>query len=144
MSSTVTICYAYDELCSIIKRYESLFKHKQVITLTGGLGAGKTTFVKQLLTAWGVDEMSITSPTFTYVNVYTNKEGFTFYHFDLYRIATVQDFISAGFAEYLYIPDSVVLIEWPEPILSLLQASVVHCTFEYGDEENQRTMRITM
>ncbi|RTL05895.1 tRNA (adenosine(37)-N6)-threonylcarbamoyltransferase complex ATPase subunit type 1 TsaE [Candidatus Dependentiae bacterium] len=143
MSATFTLHYTYDELGSIIQQYESLLKQKQIITFTGGLGAGKTTFIRHLLTHWGVEEASITSPTFTYVNVYTNKDGITFYHFDLYRIQTLQEFTIAGFAEYLYAPSSVALIEWPEPIMPLIKSSFAHCTFAYGNEEDQRIITIT-
>lgn len=136
--------YTYNQLDNIIQLYADTLKKQQVITFTGGLGAGKTTFIRHLLTHWGVQESCITSPTFTYVNIYKNSENVTFYHFDLYRLSTVQEFAMAGFNEYLYAPHSIALIEWPEPILPILQTSVAHCTFEYGQEIDERRLTIMM
>jgi tRNA threonylcarbamoyladenosine biosynthesis protein TsaE len=132
------IVYLYDQLAKVVKAEFPHCQTKKIITFTGGLGAGKTTFIRHLLALWGVDEHEITSPTFAYVNRHKNGEGIVFYHFDLYRIQTVESFIEAGFAEYLYQPSSVVLIEWPHPILSLLKVDVLHYTFEYGEQEDQR------
>ena len=66
--------------------YLNNFKDKcRIFTFTGPLGAGKTTLVQALLKASDVRDV-ITSPTFTYVNIYTNEVGQKFYHFDLYRL----------------------------------------------------------
>lgn len=142
MNVQLPLTYTYNQLGQVILFYKTILGKKQVITFTGGLGAGKTTFIRHLLTYWGVEETCITSPTFTYVNVYKNKEGITFYHFDLYRMTTLQEFINAGFGEYIYAPQSVALIEWPEPILPLLKTSVAHCVFEYGQQEDTRIISI--
>src|SRR5439155_12466456 len=98
-------------------------KDYAVFTFSGTLGSGKTTLVQSLLESCGVME-HVTSPTFTYVNCYKNNRGETFYHFDVYRIKNCQDFIQAGFDEYLYQPNSWAFIEWPESILSLLDHQV--------------------
>lgn len=103
-----------------------------VFTFTGPLGAGKTTLVQSVLKACGVKEV-IASPTFTYVNIYTNAQGQTFYHFDLYRITTVEEFLSLGFDEYLYQANSWAFIEWPEVIKSLLTHDVCHVDIDYYD-----------
>ncbi|NDD53911.1 tRNA (adenosine(37)-N6)-threonylcarbamoyltransferase complex ATPase subunit type 1 TsaE [bacterium] len=92
----------------------------RIITLEGPLGAGKTTLVRELLTKMGVAGL-ITSPTFSYVNDYKSASGKLFHHFDLYRIASIDDFIMAGFDEYLHERESVCLIEWPQVIAPLLQ-----------------------
>ena len=59
-------------------------------------------------------------PTFTYMNQYKGMDGW-FYHLDLYRMGSLQDFMQAGFGEYLEQPNSWVLIEWPEIIEPLLK-----------------------
>lgn len=105
----------------------------RIFTFTGSLGAGKTTLVQALLRASDVREV-ITSPTFTYVNAYKNEIGQKFYHFDLYRLTTLQEFVDLGFEEYLYQPESWAFIEWPEIILPLLDHEVCHVTLEYLDE----------
>lgn len=109
-----------------------LFEHLQkvaVMTFKGDLGAGKTTLVQRLIRQAGYTG-PVQSPTFSYVNAYETTLG-TLYHFDLYRLSSVRDFIEAGFAEYLYQPNSKALIEWPEIIIPLLEHDVCAVTIAY-------------
>lgn len=111
--------YSEQELPTVIKEYlKPLIAKKTIFTLEGPLGAGKTTLVRALLKQLGVKEV-ITSPTFTYVNAYT-IDSITVYHFDLYRIESVDEFIEMGFDEYLSDEDTISFIEWPEVIEQLL------------------------
>jgi ATPase, YjeE family len=138
---TETIMYTLDQREAVAKKLKGLLAICKVITLTGPLGAGKTTIVKELLRQCGVAER-VTSPTFTYLNQYKNQSGQTFYHFDLYRIGSLQDFLSAGFDEYLYAPDSWVLIEWPEYVLPLLKKEVCHIVIDYNQDLDKRMMSL--
>lgn len=137
-----TFIYTEDHIESIAHLLVQECNSAAIITFTGPLGAGKTTLVRAFLRALGVVE-TITSPTYTYVNIYKNNKEKVFYHFDLYRINSVDDFIQAGFYEYLYTPQGVVLIEWPHVITSLYRDRVVHVTIEYTDDPETRRMRIT-
>lgn len=128
------IVYGLDQISQIAEYIRSLMPSCSVITFSGPLGAGKTTIIRELLHQVGVQE-PITSPTFTYMNVYTNKSGQKFYHFDLYRIDSLEAFCDAGFDEYLYQPNSWALIEWPEPIMSILTHDVCHVTIDYFYEK---------
>lgn len=83
-----------------------------VVLLKGDLGAGKTNFVKGIVNALNGNENIVTSPTFTIVNEY-NVENKTIYHFDLYRINSVDELYNIGIEEYLY-SDAICFIEWPE------------------------------
>ena len=124
------ITYSLEHIDEVV---ELLFKQMNtcsVFTFTGPLGAGKTALIKLLLARCGVHEI-VTSPTFTYMAEYTNSERDRFYHFDLYRIASLDDFLRAGFDEYLYSPGSWSFIEWPEIIMPLLTHSVCHVTLDY-------------
>lgn len=113
-----------------------------VFTFTGSLGAGKTTLIKHLLTQCGITDV-IVSPTFNYVVSYTNNQGQRFYHFDLYRMKSIHDFIDQGFNELLYEADSWSFIEWPEIIAPLLTKKVCNVFLDYYDEQRIMEYNIT-
>ena len=90
-----------------------------VVAFYGKMGAGKTTFIKALCEALGVEDV-ITSPTFAIVNEYTTSEGNPIYHFDFYRIRRLEEVYDMGYEDYFYDPQALCLIEWPELIEELL------------------------
>lgn len=84
------------------------------VYLFGELGAGKTTLVKGILYGVAqVDPAFVQSPTFTYLHVYSGERPV--YHFDLYRLRDVDEFLSMGFDEY-FDAGAVCCVEWPERI----------------------------
>ena len=138
----IHIAFTYEQLPDVVHALDHELKKYAIITFDGGLGAGKTTFIKQLLTFWGIDPFYVTSPTFTYLNQYKTSDMITIFHFDLYRLQTLDDFTAAGFDEYLYQKNSKVFIEWPDIVMPLLKTSVVHLSFEYGTEQNERILSV--
>jgi tRNA threonylcarbamoyladenosine biosynthesis protein TsaE len=88
-----------------------------IIALSGDLGAGKTTFIRGIVSSLEADEREVCSPTFTYLNIYQGR--MPIYHFDLYRIPSAQEFEAAGFDEYLQ-ADGICCIEWPDILSALL------------------------
>lgn len=89
----------------------------QVFTLIGDLGVGKTVFTQGLAKGLGIEE-SISSPTFTIVQVY--EEGrLPLYHFDVYRIGDVEEMEEIGYEDYFY-GEGVTLIEWSNLIEEIL------------------------
>ncbi|NRB21741.1 tRNA (adenosine(37)-N6)-threonylcarbamoyltransferase complex ATPase subunit type 1 TsaE [Candidatus Dependentiae bacterium] len=132
----VRLVYSLDELKKAVDHVYDHMKNCKVITLTGSLGAGKTTLVRALLRKCGITE-EITSPTFVCVNSYKNKKGITFNHFDLYRIKLLDEFVESGFDEYLYAPKSIALIEWPDIIMPHLEKDVCHITLEYNGADER-------
>ena len=114
-----------------------LQQHPEIITLSGSLGAGKTTLVQHILKRLGVTD-PVQSPTYAYVTTYVGTEGLSIAHFDLYRLRNVDDFRAAGFEEYLYQPHSLCLIEWPEHIDLLLKERVCRLYLEYESSEKRK------
>lgn len=135
------IIYSLDDHEVVIQELKKLMSTVQVFAFNGPLGAGKTTTIKALLRSCGVTDV-ITSPTFTYVNEYKNNQGEHFYHFDLYRIGSIEEFQAQGFDEYLYQLGSWAFIEWPEVIKPLLTHNVCWVTFDYHDDPEKRVVII--
>lgn len=137
------LTYRLDQIDEAVKLLMSHMSSCSVFTFTGPLGVGKTTLIRAFLRACGVHD-SITSPTFTYVNVYRTTQEQTFYHFDLYRCATSDDFLKHGFDEYMYQPNSWALIEWPEKIASLVSHRCCHVEIGYDSAAvQQRLLKMT-
>lgn len=107
----------------------------EVVLLDGDLGAGKTTFVKGLAKALGVDDV-VTSPTFTLMNEYEGKKLWL-YHFDLYRLDE-ESADAMGFEEYFHREDAVCCIEWNKS--QGFWGKVIQVKAEYveGDADSRR------
>lgn len=88
-----------------------------VFLLEGELGVGKTVFAKGFAKGLGIDE-PVTSPTFTIIQEY--RQGrIPLYHFDVYRIADVEEMYEIGYESYFF-GDGVCLIEWASLIEEIL------------------------
>ena len=90
-----------------------------VLALCGDLGAGKTTLVRGLCAALGVDPAEVASPTFALVHQYQGREH-TVVHADLYRLESRQEAEAAGLGELLDDPEVICAVEWPECAPGLL------------------------
>jgi tRNA threonylcarbamoyladenosine biosynthesis protein TsaE len=110
-----------------------------VVALFGDLGAGKTRFIKGICEGLGTQK-HVSSPTFTIVHEYPVAGGMV-YHFDFYRVRSVQEIIDLGFEDYLR-PDSICLIEWAEKGQSLLPPVRFDVYMELGKNQDTRTIRI--
>ena len=131
------LIYTLDTIDQAAQELYEIMPVVSVLTFSGPLGVGKTTLIQSLLRICAISD-PVQSPTFTYLATYANARGQLFYHFDLYRIKSLQDFVQAGFDEYLYQPQSWALIEWPEVILPLLKKRVCHLVLEYYGEDRRR------
>lgn len=115
-----------------------LLEHR-VLLLSGELGSGKTSFVQALGKKLGVLGI-IDSPTFPIVQEYVIQGGDTFYHFDLYRLETIEDLVEIGFEDYLR-DDSIVAIEWPQLAIPFLESYIA---VSIALQEEERHMKITV
>ncbi len=132
------VAFDLSNLPEIICQLLPVVRESKVVTFTGPLGAGKTTLIRSLLVELGVDESVISSPTFAYVHEYRSISGLIVYHFDLYRLSSLDDFFALGFEEYLYMPGSIAFIEWPEIINPILREPMCAIELGYGDMFDRR------
>ena len=84
----------------------------------GEMGAGKTTLIKAICKELGVSE-AISSPTFSLVNEYKGADNNIIYHFDFYRIKSLEEVYDIGYEDYFY-SGNLCLIEWPEKVEELI------------------------
>ena len=108
---------------------------EKIFIFEGSMGAGKTTFIKEICLALNVADL-VSSPTFSIVNEYITASKETVYHFDFYRIKDLQEAYDIGYEEYFY-SGQVCLIEWPERIAPLLPDSYIKVKIDLIDEESR-------
>ncbi len=133
--------FTYEEIGTIADLIIQHISHVKIITFSGSLGAGKTTLIGAILKKLAIQD-PICSPTYTYLNAYKYQE-LTIYHFDLYRLHSLDEFIQAGFDDYLFSENTLCFIEWPEIIAPILQHNVCHVTLDY-DQQDSRFITISM
>ncbi len=107
------------------------------IHLRGELGAGKTSFVRAMLRAAGV-EGRIKSPSYALLESY-NLSNLNFYHLDFYRLSDPREWIDAGFRDILQ-NDNIVLIEWPERAGNVLPAPDLDIHLDYMGSGRQAVL----
>ena len=111
------------ELDEIAKAIVEVFENEKKIVFFGEMGVGKTTLIKSICKVLNVQDV-VTSPTFSVVNEYQNKDGNSLYHFDFYRIKNQEELFDLGLEEYIY-SDNYCFIEWPEKAEGLLSDNFV-------------------
>jgi len=117
------------------KRLAPLLESGDVIALHGGLGVGKTTFARALISALLGQETDVPSPTYTLVQSYDGP-SFPIYHFDLYRVDHPDEVFELGWDET---QNGLALIEWPKQAGSHLPGWRLDLSFEIiGDSRRVR------
>jgi tRNA threonylcarbamoyladenosine biosynthesis protein TsaE len=107
------------------------FRGKEIVLLTGELGAGKTVFAKGLASGLSVKDIGqVCSPSYTLVNIYQGK--YPVYHVDLYRLQKDSEISELGWEDFL--GEAVVIIEWAEKIKFPLDGIRVRIEIGEGDE----------
>ena len=121
-----------EEICALVPT-------GTVVAFSGGMGMGKTAFVRGALKAYGNDSF-VSSPTFSLVHDYGGNPKV--YHFDMYRVTDIDDLYSTGFFDYLD-DNSVLFIEWSENIISALPQNTVFVDIARGENEDDRKITVT-
>ena len=128
---TLTI-KSLDELNPAAQSFADAIGERRVFAFYGAMGTGKTTFIRAVCEALGVNE-PVTSPTFSIVNEYKTAAGTKVFHFDFYRIRRLEEAYDIGFEDYLYSGD-LCFIEWPELVEELLPADAVEVRITADDD----------
>ena len=122
------------------KKVAKQLKKGDIIILSGELGSGKTKFTEGILSYFDLQN-EISSPTFTIVNEYITP-NLNIYHFDIYRLADIDEFEARGGEEYF--ENGACIIEWGEMIESILPNDYIKIQFSRDfNEENKRKIEIS-
>tara|TARA_B100000214_G_C23738392_1_gene522099 strand:+ start:66 stop:497 length:432 start_codon:yes stop_codon:yes gene_type:complete len=109
------------------------------IFMIGDLGSGKTTFTKGFAAGLGFTN-EVQSPTYPILNEYSNSDNFI-YHFDLYRLKSVSEFLEIGGIEYLSTKIGICIIEWPELLETFDVRNKIKIQFKLIDD-NKREIEV--
>ncbi len=128
--------HSVDETIAHARAWASALQPNDVVGLVGGLGAGKTHFVKGLVAGCGSDA-AVTSPTFTLLHEYRGGR-LSVFHFDFYRLEDRAEAEQIGFEDCLE-EGGVAVIEWADRFPALLPARTRWVTLAAG-EGTERTI----
>ena len=129
----IFISKSREETEAFAKEYAKTLVGGDVVLLDGEMGAGKTVFAKGVAKGLGVEE-EVTSPTYAYMNDYDGR----LFHYDCYRIESVEQAERLGLADYFEL-GGVCLIEWSQNIAPLLPPVVKRVRIEKRGE-NERAI----
>ena len=129
-----------DELPKAVSEFLQFIndRKRKFVVFRGEMGAGKTTFINEVLVQLGVEEAG-SSPTFSIVNEYFSVNYGTIYHFDFYRIEDEMEAYDLG-VEEIFEEDAYIFIEWPERIENILPSNIVSLSFTV--DEDCRTLEL--
>jgi tRNA threonylcarbamoyladenosine biosynthesis protein TsaE len=123
------LTFAHADLPDVARQFWTSFPRQHVFALSGEMGAGKTTLIKELCAAKGVEDATA-SPTFSIINEYRYMDGNQrekiIFHLDLYRLKSLEEAVEAGVEDCLYHPDAICFVEWPALVAPLLPPDTVH------------------
>ena len=123
------------------QEFASLMGDETVYAFYGEMGAGKTTFIRELCRALGVEEDLANSPSFSIINEYrSDTTAELIYHFDLYRLESVDEALEIGVEDY-FDSGALCLLEWPERIEPLLPDDTVKVSISVNPDDS-RTLTI--
>jgi len=126
-----------EAMAALAARLAPILRARDIITLQGDLGAGKTAFARALLKALGIPD-EVPSPTFTLVQTYETS-SFPVHHFDLYRLKKPEELEELGWEDAC--ADGLVLVEWPERAITCMPRDRLTLVFA-ADAQGQRTLRL--
>ncbi|MDR1866017.1 MAG: tRNA (adenosine(37)-N6)-threonylcarbamoyltransferase complex ATPase subunit type 1 TsaE [Bacteroidales bacterium] len=123
-----SIEFSLADIREAARRFLDAFGDKKCFAFYGAMGAGKTTFIKAVCEALGVQK-TVTSPTFALVNEYDAGKNGTVYHFDFYRIRRPEEVFDFGCEEY-FASGNYCFVEWAEKAEIVLPQDICKVTVE--------------
>lgn len=137
MSEHIIHVPSTDDLPRAAREFLDLMDDYTVYAFTGEMGAGKTTFIAALSRALGVDEDEANSPSFAIVNEYRSETtAELIYHFDLYRLESLEEVMDIGFEDYLDC-GALCFIEWPDKVEDILPDDTVKVNILVNDDHSR-------
>jgi tRNA threonylcarbamoyladenosine biosynthesis protein TsaE len=127
-----------EELPNVVSDILREFPNERIFALQGEMGAGKTTFSKLFCKALGTED-EVSSPTFAIANIYDSTKYGELYHFDFYRLDSVQEAMDIGFDDYVY-SGNYCLMEWPDLIIDYIPRPFVEVRILHGDNNDVRNI----
>lgn len=129
-----------DEIDDVARKFIEKYGDRRIVAFYGEMGAGKTTFVKALCKVMGIED-EVNSPSFAIVNEYHTADDDTIiYHFDFYRLKSVEEALDIGYEEYIY-SGNYCFMEWPEKIDPILPGERLDVLIE-EQEDGTRTISV--
>ncbi len=133
---TVTTSSA-QETIGFARGFAKDLKPGTVLCLEGQLGSGKTTFIKGLAEGLGLKHPEqVKSPTFVLMHIYKAKTPL--YHFDCYRLNSLEELENIGFQDFVNDPHAISCVEWAEKAAGLPPKAARHICFEILDATQRR------
>ncbi|GJM18551.1 MAG: hypothetical protein DHS20C14_07640 [Phycisphaeraceae bacterium] len=127
-----------DDTAEIARDLAIVLRSGDVVRLECDLGAGKTTFVRSLAAALGIDAKLVSSPTFVIINEYENDSGRPdLVHMDCYRMGGADGLDDLGW-DRIVGSDAIVAIEWPERIEGALPEDAARVRISHTGETSRR------
>jgi tRNA threonylcarbamoyladenosine biosynthesis protein TsaE len=129
---TKVICRNETDLISVAEQLFQKYPSHKFFALYGEMGAGKTTLIKVLCRLLKSTDV-VSSPTFSIVNIYKTKQFGDIFHFDFYRMKSIEEAFDIGYEDYFY-GNAYCFAEWPEKIESLLPAECIKVNLEVNPD----------
>lgn len=107
-------CHSLDATAQLAADLAAVLRPGDIVRLDGDMGAGKTTLVRSIAAAMGVDESAVSSPTYVIMNIYDARVA-PIAHLDCYRLGSDEDLAALGW-DRVTDGSSIILIEWAERI----------------------------